>query len=127
MTERVTRWARASIAARFAAIQLASNDDWENKYARFSRALANRARAAELESESLAASLDSLRERGGARGALPVGAYQTHQEGADVWIVVLKRGAYSVTSSNHGWPLSHIRVVVWDAATAREIGKIAGA
>lgn len=104
-----------------------TNDDWETKYARFSRALASRGRAAELDSESLAACLDSLRARGVARGALPVGAYHTHQADADVWIVILRSGAYSPTSPDHAWPLNHTRVSVLDAATAREIGKIADA
>jgi hypothetical protein len=98
-----------------------TTENWETRYWLFASALVNRARISGLDAAALERCLKSVFPHGGSPAYLPVGAYQTRQKRAIVWVIVVK---WEGVSPQTYFPLVHIRVYAFEAESGRQIGYV---
>jgi hypothetical protein len=96
-----------------------TTEKWKDNFAVFSKALIQKAKDQNLDTDSLRKMLDLvLKHSKGKIAYLPVGAYQTTLDGGPVWIITVK---WEYPSKDEAPGLGHIRMFAFDQKTMKQV------
>ena len=100
-----------------------TTEKWQQNYEAFSAALVKKTDELKLDSSSLRKALDLiLKDPKSTIACLPVGAYQSTLDGKLVWIVTVKWGYPSLDGNGKSRHLEHIRVLVYEQKSLKQVG-----
>ena len=96
-----------------------TTEKWKDNFVVFSKALIQKAKDQNLDTDSLRKVLDLvLKHSNGKIAYLPVGAYQTTLDSDPVWIIIVK---WEYPSKDEALSLGHIRMFAFDQKTMKQV------